>query len=103
MAKAYPVTLNEVFRLWLPLAGSWVLMSIESPMLTAFVARMVSPEITLAAWGSLVYPISLAIEGPIIMLLTASTALAADRKAYDKLFKYMCFMSVILTLSLIHI
>ena len=98
MAKAYPVTLNQVFRLWLPLAGSWVLMSIESPMLTAFVARMVSPEITLAAWGSLVYPISLAIEGPIIMLLTASTALAADRKAYDKLFKYMCFMSVILTL-----
>ena len=56
MAKAYPVTLNQVFRLWLPLAGSWVLMSIESPMLTAFVARMVSPEITLAAWGSLVYP-----------------------------------------------
>ena len=98
MAKAYPVTLNQVFRLWLPLAGSWVLMSIESPMLTAFVARMVSPEITLAAWGSLVYPISLAIEGPIIMLLTASTALAADRNAYDKLFKYMCFMSVILTL-----
>ena len=101
MTKPYPVTLNQIFRLWLPLAGSWVLMSIESPMLTAFVARMVFPEITLAAWGSLVYPISLAIEGPIIMLLTASTALASDRKAYDKLFKYMLFMSIILTM--IHI
>ena len=70
-------------------------------MLAAFVARMVSPEITLATWGSLVYPISLVVEGPIIMLLTASTALAKDLIAYQKLFKYMIFMS--LTLSLIHI
>jgi hypothetical protein len=76
-------------------------MGIESPMLAAFVARMVSPEITLATWGSLVYPISLVVEGPIIMLLTASTALAKDLFAYQKLFKYMIFMS--LTLSLIHI
>ena len=59
-------------------------MGIESPMLSAFVARMATPEITLASWGSLVYPISLAIEGPIIMLLTASTALSENRKAYNK-------------------
>ena len=75
-------------------------MSIESPMLSAFVARMATPEITLASWGSLVYPISLAIEGPIIMLLTASTALTENRKAYNKLFKYMVIMSIVF--SLIH-
>ena len=57
-------------------------MGIESPMLAAFVARMATPEITLAAWGSLVYPISLVVEGPIIMLLTASTALANDLPSY---------------------
>ena len=101
MSKPYPVTLNQIFRLWLPLAGSWLLMSIESPMLSAFVARMATPEITLASWGSLVYPISLAIEGPIIMLLTASTALTENRKAYNKLFKYMVIMSIVL--SLIHL
>ena len=95
------VSIQDVFRLWLPLAGSWFLMGIETPMLTAFVARMSSPEITLAAWGSLVYPVSMAIEGPIIMLLTASTALATDRKAYNKLFKYMVVMS--LALSAIHV
>jgi len=95
------VSIQDVFRLWLPLAGSWFLMGIETPMLTAFVARMSSPEITLAAWGSLVYPVSMAIEGPIIMLLTASTALARDRKAYNKLFKYMVVMS--LALSAIHV
>ena len=101
MPHSKPISLKDVFQLWLPLAGSWLLMGIESPMLAAFVARMVSPEITLATWGSLVYPISLVVEGPIIMLLTASTALAKDLIAYQKLFKYMIFMS--LTLSLIHI
>ena len=101
MPHSKPISLKDVFQLWLPLAGSWLLMGIESPMLAAFVARMVSPDITLATWGSLVYPISLVVEGPIIMLLTASTALAKDLFAYQKLFKYMIFMS--LALSLIHI
>lgn len=101
MSHSKPISLKDVFQLWLPLAGSWLLMGVESPMLAAFVARMVSPEITLATWGSLVYPISLVVEGPIIMLLTASTALAKDLFAYQKLFKYMILMS--LTLSLIHI
>ena len=101
MTNSKPISLKDVFQLWLPLAGSWLLMGIESPMLAAFVARMAFPEITLAAWGSLVYPISLVVEGPIIMLLTASTALAKDLPSYKKLFKYMLVMSV--ALSLIHI
>ena len=101
MPHSKPISLKDVFQLWLPLAGSWLLMGMESPVLAAFVARMVSPEITLATWGSLVYPISLVVEGPIIMLLTASTALAKDLSAYRKLFKYMLYMS--LALSLIHI
>ena len=96
-----PITLKSIFDLWAPLAGSWFLMGVETPMLTAFVARMAAPEITLAAWGSLIYPISLAIEGPIIMLLTASTALANDRLAYQTLFRYMVFMSLVL--SVIHL
>ena len=76
-------------------------MGIETPMLAAFVARMATPEINLASWGSIVYPVSLAIEGPIIMLLAASTALATDRLAYNKLFQYMVIMSIVL--SFIHI
>jgi|TARA_B110000263_G_scaffold148585_1_gene128899 hypothetical protein len=95
------VTFKQIFDLWLPLAGSWFLMGIETPMLTAFVARMATPEITLASWGSIVYPVSLAIEGPIIMLLAASTVLATDRLAYNKLFQYMVIMSVVL--SFIHV
>ena len=101
MNQKNSVTLKRIFNLWLPLAGSWFLMGVETPMLTAFVARMAAPEITLAAWGSLIYPISLAIEGPIIMLLTASTALAKDRLAYQTLFRYMVIMSLVL--STLHI
>ena len=95
------VTFKQIFDLWLPLAGSWFLMGIETPMLTAFVARMATPEITLASWGSIVYPVSLAIEGPIIMLLAASTVLVTDRLAYNKLFQYMVIMSLVL--SFIHV
>ena len=73
MTKPDQVTLKVVFRLWLPLAGSWFLMGIETPMLTAFVARMTSPEITLATWGSLVYPISLVIEAVSYTHLTLPT------------------------------
>ena len=57
MNQKNSVTLKRIFNLWLPLAGSWFLMGVETPMLTAFVARMAAPEITLAAWGSLIYPI----------------------------------------------
>ena len=101
MKNKESVTFKQIFHLWLPLAGSWFLMGIETPMLAAFVARMSTPEINLAAWGSIVYPVSLAIEGPIIMLLAASTALATDRLAYNKLFQYMVVMSFLL--SFIHI
>ena len=98
MTDTRPVTLGRVFRLWLPLAGSWVMMGVETPALTAFVARMADPEMNLASWGSLVFPISLVIEGPIIMLLAASTALAVDRSSFRKLTRYMVVMSLVLTL-----
>ncbi len=92
------LSLRKIYRLWLPLAGSWFLMGVETPALTAFVARMTNPELNLAAWGSLVFPISLVIEGPIIMLLAASTALAVDQVAYKKLLNYMWILSGLLTL-----
>jgi hypothetical protein len=98
MSGSKPVTLWRVVRLWLPLAGSWFLMGVETPALTAFVARMADPELHLAAWGSLVFPLSLVIEGPVIMLLAASTALAVDRRSYRKLLRYMWVMSAVLTL-----
>ena len=92
-----PLTLKRIFKVWLPLAASWLLMGTELPMLSAFVARLVNPEINLAAYGGIVFPIALIVEAPVIMLLAASTALSKDWASYQKLRTYMLLSGALLT------
>lgn len=92
-----PLDARRVLRLWWPLAASWMLMGLELPMVTAVIARMADPEVGLAAYGSLVLPISLVVEAPIIMLLAASTALATDREAWRKLRRFTLVAGGVLT------
>ena len=47
--------------------------------------------------GGVVFPLSLLIEGPIIMLLAASTALSRDRESYQKLRRFMVVSGAALT------
>jgi len=86
-----PATLDDrqVFRAWSPLAASWLMMGIELPAVSAVMARLAHPEISLAAFGGIVFPLALLIEAPIIMLLSASTALSRDRPSYLKLRRFM--------------
>jgi hypothetical protein len=91
------LTTGEVFRTWWPLAASWVLMALEGPLQTVFVARLADPKIHLAAFGSLVLPIAMLIEAPIIMLLSASTALCADLDSYRRIRRFMHWLSAGLT------
>ena len=84
-----PVTTRRIFRLWWPLAASWLLMGAEVPLVAAFITRLPDEELHLAAFGSLVYPLSVLVEAPIIMLLAASTALAKDWTSYCKLQRFM--------------
>lgn len=91
------VTLGRVFRLWLPLAASWLLMGIELPILQTFVNRMDDPKIHLAAYGSIAFAIALVIEGPIIQLLAASTALCGDEDSFRKVRRFMWVSSFWLT------
>lgn len=86
-----------MFRLWLPLALSWGLMGCESPLFTMFVARMAEQRVQLAAWGSVVFPVALVVEGPVIMLLAASTALCGDPDSYRKVRRFMLWSSGLLT------
>lgn len=97
-AKPPSVTLGEVAKLWWPLAASWLMMGLEGPAITAVVARLVDPEVHLAAYGGLVFPLALFIEAPIIMLLAASTTLSRDQQAYRKLRRYTHTLSASLTL-----
>ena len=73
-------------------------MSLELPAVSATTARLPNPEINLAAYGGLVFPIALIIEAPIIMLLAASTALSKDYASYQKLRHFMMLAGGSLTL-----
>lgn len=93
-----PLGQRRIFRTWWPLAASWILMGFEGPAITAIVSRLADPTINLAAYGGLVFPLTLMIEAPIIMLLAASTALSRDWPSYLKLRRFMNLMGAGLTL-----
>ncbi len=95
---ARDLTDRDVVRTWWPLAASWIFMALEGPFQTIFVARLPDPKIHLAAFGSLVLPIAMLIEAPIIMMLSASTALSTDLDSYHKIRRIMHRLSAGLTL-----
>ncbi len=72
-------------------------MGVELPLLSAVIARLADPKIHLAAFGGVVFPLSLLIEAPIIMLLAASTALSKNWASYVLLRRLMSQSAVALT------
>ncbi len=76
--------LLQIFRFWLPLAATWLMMSVEGPLLAALISRLDQPTYNLAAYG-VAFSFALVIEAPIIMIMSASTALVDDRLSYQKL------------------
>ena len=92
-----PVTVARTLRLWSPLAASWLLMAVELPLLAIVVGHLPDEKIHLAAYGSIVFPLSLLVEGRIIMLLAASTALCTHWKAYLQVRRFMMAAGGLLT------
>jgi hypothetical protein len=90
-------SLALIAQTWWPLAMSWLLMSIEGPAHSAVVARLPNAEVNLAAWGGIVFPLALIIESPVVMLLTASTALSRDWTSYRKLRTVAIVLGIIFT------
>ena len=89
--------LRRILATWWPLAASWMLMGAELPVVSAVVARLADPEINLAAYGGIVMPLALIIESPIIMLLSASTALSKDWASFARMRRFMMSISAVLT------
>jgi hypothetical protein len=92
-----PLTFKRIVHTWWPLAASWLLMSLELPVVSAIIARLPNPEINLAAYGGVIFPIALIVESPIIMLLAASTALSRDWESYVRLRRFMVRAGALLT------
>ena len=72
-------------------------MGIEAPLLSSVMARLPQAEINLAAYGGIVFPIMLIVEAPILMLLSASTALCTDWVSYKKINRFMILSGGLLT------
>ncbi len=69
----------------------------ELPLVSAVMARLVDPQVHLAAYGGVVFPVALIVEAPVIMLLAASVALGKDMAAYRLLYRFMLLSGAALT------
>jgi hypothetical protein len=72
------------------------MMALEGPFLAALVARLGEPKFNLAAFG-VAFAVALLIESPVIMMLSASTALVDDIGAFRKLRNFTYGLSAALT------
>ncbi len=98
------LTLRKIFIFWAPLAATWLMMSVEGPLLSALIARLAEPKFNLAAYG-VAFAIALFIEAPIIMMMSASVALVEDNTSYRKLRNFtflLNFLITVLMLVLVH-
>lgn len=75
---------RQIFLFWAPLAATWLMMAAEGPFLAAVIARLADPKFNLAAWG-VAFAFAVLVEAPVIMLLSAATALVEDAASYRRL------------------
>lgn len=91
---------KDILIFWYPLAATWLMMACENPFLAAVIARLDEPKYNLAAFG-VAFSFAIIIEAPIIMLMTASTALAKTRDAYLKLRRFTYVLNGVITVLML--
>ena len=96
---AAPPTLGGLFVFWVPLAATWLMMSAEGPFLAAVIARLADPTYNLAAYG-VAFALAILVESPVIMLMSASTALVVHRRSFEKLRAFTWAMNALGTVLL---
>ncbi len=96
LANGGAVGARFVLRFWLPLAVSWAFMTIGSPIVNAIIARTADAKLQLAAFG-IGFSLVMAVQSPIVSLLTASVTLVRSRSSYYLLRRFMLGMVIALT------
>jgi hypothetical protein len=76
------------------------MMAVEGPFLAALIARLADPKFNLAAYG-VAFAFALIIEAPIIMIMSASTALVKDRLSFHKLKMFTYSLNVLITVLML--
>jgi len=94
------LTNKNILFFWLPLAATWIMMSVEGPFLAALIARSSEPKFNLAAYG-VAYSLALIVEAPIIMMMSASIALVKDSQSYQKLRNFTYSANIFITVIMV--
>ena len=72
------------------------MMAVEGPFIAAIIARLAEPKYNLAAYW-VAYAFALIIEAPVIMMLSAATALVKDKQSFLKLRSFTYLLNGIIT------
>lgn len=91
---------SRIFRFWAPMAGTWLMMAAEAPFLAAVIARLDEPKHNLAAFG-LAYAVAILVESPVIMMLSASTALVQGPVSLRRLRRFGGVLNAAITLGML--
>ena len=91
------LTYRSIFIFWVPLALTWLMMAFEQPFLITFIARSGEAKLNLAAFG-IAGAFALIFEAPIIMLMSASTALVTGHHSYRKLKHFTDLLNIGVTI-----
>ena len=94
------LTYKKISIFWLPLAATWLMMSVEGPFLAALIARLAEPKYNLAAYG-VAFSFALIIEAPIIMIMSASTKLVKDAQSFIILRRFTYGLNWLITLFML--
>jgi progressive ankylosis protein len=100
MSAALDRSPRAILVFWLPLALQWIMMALEGPFLAAVIARLADPTFNLAAYG-VAFAFAILVESPVIMLMSASTALVEDARSYRKLRAFAATLNVLSTALLV--
>ncbi|MFO7852736.1 MAG: MATE family efflux transporter [Bacteroidota bacterium] len=84
---------RKIFLFWGPLALTWLMMAAEQPFLVSVIARLDDAKFNLAAFG-IAFAFALIIEAPVIMLMSASTALVTDRHSFRKMKRFTDILNI---------
>jgi len=90
------LTYKGIALLYLPLAASWALMLMEAPLVNAFLARGMDPELSLAAYG-IALSIILVVEAPVLMILELSIALSKNIGAFHQIRRFYVLVGLAIT------
>ena len=95
-----PHTQRAILKFWAPLAATWLMMALEGPFLAAVIARLADPTFNLAAYG-VAFAFALLAEAPVIMIMSASTALVEDATSFSRLRRFTYALNATMTVALL--